>query len=44
MASSEGELYVGTSAGAFRSQDAGNHWVNISETLGMHDAMPRPYF
>ena len=44
MASSEGELYVGTNAGAFRSQDAGNHWVNISKTLGVHDAMPRPYF
>ena len=44
MASSEGELYVGTNAGAFRSQDAGNHWVNISETLGIHYAMPRPYF
>ena len=44
MASSEGELYVGTTAGAFRSQDDGNHWDNISETLGMHYAMPRPYF
>ena len=44
MASSEGELYVGTSAGAFRSQDAGNHWVNISEQLGIHYSMPRPYF
>ena len=44
MASSESELYVGTAAGAFRSQDAGNHWVNISETLGIHYSMPRPYF
>ena len=44
MASSEGEFYVGTSAGAFRSRDAGNHWINISETLGIHYAMPRPYF
>lgn len=44
MASSEGELYVGTTAGAFRSQDAGNHWVNISEKLGIHYSMPRPYF
>ncbi|MDE0404156.1 MAG: hypothetical protein OXI53_02475 [Nitrospira sp.] len=44
MASSKGELYVGTSAGAFRSQDDGNHWTNISETLGMHYTMPRPYF
>ena len=44
MASSEGEFYAGTNAGAFRSQDAGNHWVNISEKLGIHYAMPRPYF
>ncbi len=44
MASSDGALYVGTNAGAFRSLDAGDHWVNISETLGMHDAVPSPYF
>ena len=44
MASSEGEFYAGTNAGAFRSQDAGNHWVNISEKLGIHYTMPRPYF
>lgn len=44
MASSEGEFYAGTNAGAFRSQDAGNHWVNISEQLGTHTTMPRPYF
>ena len=44
MASSEGEFYAGTNAGAFRSQDAGNHWVNISEHLGIHTTMPRPYF
>ena len=44
MAVSENELYAGTTAGAFRSQDAGNHWVNISEKLGIHYSMPRPYF
>lgn len=44
MVSPEGIFYVGTSAGAFRSQDTGNHWVNISKELGMHDTMPRPYF
>ncbi len=36
-------LYVGTGAGAFRSRDAGKHWVDISETLGRHHARPRPY-
>jgi len=41
---SNGDLFVGTSAGAFRSQDRGAHWENISEGFGTQFAMPRPYF
>jgi len=41
---SKGDLFAGTSAGAFRSQDLGKHWVNISEGLGTQFTMPRPYF
>jgi len=44
IGSPQGALYVGTSAGAFRSQDAGMHWVNISDTLGRYRSIPRPYF
>jgi len=44
IGSPQGTLYVGTSAGAFRSQDAGMHWVNISDTLGRYRSIPRPYF
>jgi len=40
----QGDLYAGTSAGAFRSQDHGQHWVNVSEGLGTQFSMPRPYF
>ncbi len=43
IGSSRGDLYAGTSAGAFRSQDAGEHWVNIGETLGRYRTRPRPY-
>ncbi len=41
---SDGDLFAGTSAGAFRSQDRGEHWENISEGFGTQFAMPRPYF
>jgi ligand-binding sensor domain-containing protein len=40
----QGDLFAGTSAGAFRSQDRGQHWVNVSEGLGTQFSMPRPYF
>jgi ligand-binding sensor domain-containing protein len=40
----KGALFAGTSAGAFRSQDRGGHWVNVSEGLGAQFSMPRPYF
>ena len=39
-----GELFAGTSAGAFRSQDHGRHWVNVSKGLGIQFSMPRPFF
>lgn len=38
-----GVLYVGTSQGAFRSDDNGKHWVNVSEGFGLHTYQPRPY-
>lgn len=41
---SSGDLYAGTSVGAFRSQDRGEHWDNISEGFGTQFSMPRPYF
>lgn len=44
MMTLQGDLYAGTSAGAFRSQDRGKHWVNISEGLGKQFSMPRPFF
>ncbi len=44
VATPQGDLFVGTSAGAFRSQDRGRHWVNVSEGLGTQVFMPRPYF
>ncbi|MDT7041366.1 hypothetical protein [Candidatus Nitronereus thalassa] len=40
----QGALFAGTSAGAFRSQDRGEHWVNVSEGMGSQFSMPRPYF
>ena len=40
----QGDLFAGTSAGAFRSQDRGQHWVNVSEGFGTQFSMPRPYF
>ena len=40
----DGELFAGTSAGAFRSQDYGGHWVNVSQGLGVQFSMPRPFF
>ena len=40
----DGKLFAGTSAGAFRSQDYGGHWVNVSQGLGVQFSMPRPFF
>ncbi len=39
-----GDLYAGTGAGAFRSSDAGAHWINIGDALGRYRAVPGPYF
>ena len=39
-----GDFFVGASTGAFRSQDRGNHWVNISKGLGVPFSRPRPFF
>ena len=44
MVTPQGVLFAGTSAGAFRSQDRGGHWVNVSEGLGTQFSIPRPYF
>ena len=44
IVSNQGLFYAGTSAGAFRSEDQGEHWVNISGGLGTQRSMPRPYF
>jgi len=41
---SNGDLFAGTSAGAFRSRDRGEHWENVSEGFGTQFSMPRPYF
>jgi len=42
--SGKGQMYVGTSSGAFRSDDNGRHWVNISEGFGRPAKGLRPYF
>ena len=44
MMTEDGELFAGTSAGAFRSQDYGEHWMNVSKGLGLQFSMPRPFF
>jgi len=41
--SDAGDWYVGTSSGAFRSDDEGTHWKNISQGLGMQMAPIGPY-
>ncbi|MBA3613910.1 MAG: hypothetical protein H0W49_13580, partial [Nitrospirales bacterium] len=41
--SDAGELYAGTSSGAFRSQDGGAHWTNISQGLGIQLVPKGPY-
>lgn len=41
--SEAGELYAGTSSGAFRSQDGGAHWTNISQGLGVQFVPKGPY-
>jgi photosystem II stability/assembly factor-like uncharacterized protein len=41
--SDAGELYAGTSSGAFRSEDGGAHWTNISQGLGVQLIPKGPY-
>ncbi len=43
VVSEQGVFFVGTSAGAFRSDNAGVQWVNVSEGLGMYTSQPTPY-
>ncbi len=38
-----GDWYVGTSSGAFRSDDEGEHWKNISHGLGLQTMPMGPY-
>ncbi len=38
-----GDWYVGTSSGAFRSDDSGAHWKNISQGLGLQWSPKGPY-
>jgi photosystem II stability/assembly factor-like uncharacterized protein len=38
-----GDWYVGTSSGAFRSDDEGAHWKNISQGFGLQMAPKGPY-
>ena len=38
-----GDWYVGTSSGAFRSDDGGEHWKNISQGFGVQMAPKGPY-
>jgi len=38
-----GDWYVGTSSGAFRSDDGGAHWKNISQGLGLQLIPKGPY-
>ena len=40
---SKGVWYVGTSSGAFRSDDEGQHWKNISEGFGIQKLPKGPY-
>lgn len=39
-----GVFYAGTSTGAFRSDDGGQTWHDISEGLGVQASIPRPFF
>ena len=41
--SPSGVMYAGTSSGAFRSEDAGLNWENISEGLGVQTTRSGPY-
>jgi len=43
VVSDRGVFFAGTSAGAFRSDNAGDQWVNVSEGLGMYTSQPAPY-
>lgn len=43
IVSAQGVFYAGTSSGAFRSDDSGVQWVNVSEGLGMYTSQPTPY-
>ena len=43
VVSDQGVLYAGTSAGAFRSDNGGGQWINVSEGLGRHTTQPTPY-
>ena len=38
-----GDWYVGTSSGAFRSDDGGAHWKNISQGFGLQMIPKSPY-
>ncbi len=38
-----GDWYVGTSSGAFRSDDGGEHWTNISQGFGVQMVPKGPY-
>jgi photosystem II stability/assembly factor-like uncharacterized protein len=38
-----GDWYVGTSSGAFRSDDGGAHWTNISQGFGVQMVPNGPY-
>lgn len=38
-----GDLYAGTSSGAFRSRDGGGHWDDVSQGLGVQLVPKGPY-
>ena len=43
VVSEKGVFFLGTSAGAFRSENGGALWVNVSEGLGRYTSQPTPY-
>ncbi len=43
MISQKGIMYAGTSSGAFRSDNGGQQWINISEGFGLQPIIPGPY-
>ena len=43
VVSDRGVFFAGTSAGAFRSDNAGGQWVNVSAGLGTYTDQPTPY-